>query len=100
MKKLLAIVLVVISICIMVSACAEDKGEKYPKLTIVSDITPIAEKCYLVTCIDMQGVDWSFFCEYEDDWEKGDIANLLMWNMYGEDRDEIIEVYYEGHLGL
>lgn len=97
MKKLIAIV----ALLVLVSgvACADmDRGEHYPKLTIVTDVTVITSDFCIVTCVDMKGAEWTFFCE-EGEWTKGDIANLLMWNMgENEESDEIIEVYYEGHI--
>jgi len=97
MKKLIA--LVVLLVMISGVACADmDRGEKYPRLTIITDINVITPEFCIVTCVDMRGGEWTFFCE-EGDWMEGDLANLLMWNMgEEEENDEIIEIYYEGNI--
>lgn len=97
MKKL--IVLIVLLVMVSGVACADmDRGEKYPRLTIITDIDVITPAFCVVTCEDMRGMIWTFFCE-EGEWAEGDLANLLMWNMgEEEENDEIIEVYYEGNI--
>ena len=97
MKKLIA--LVVLLVMVSGVACADmDRGEKYPRLTVITNIDVITPDFCIVTCVDMRGGEWSFFCE-EGEWAVGDLANLLMWNMgEEEENDEIIEIYYEGNI--
>lgn len=101
-KQIKVIIAAVISCAIMISytfvnpARAEDRGEFYPKLTVVFETEKVSN-LWIVYCIDKTQNVWSFYSD-EDTWEKGDITNLLMWNMgENEEEDEIIEVYWEGH---
>jgi len=106
MKEIkIIIIAVVITVAIMLScacampACAEqDRGEFYPRLTVVVEKEQIGESgLWVITCRDKGGNLWAF---YDDggEWDIGDIANLLMWNMgEHEEDDEIIEVYWEGY---
>lgn len=96
---------VIITIAIMLScACAmpahaeQDRGEFYPRLTVVVDREQIGESgLWVVTCRDRNGNLWAFYDD-EGEWDIGDVANLLMWNMgEHEEDDEIIEVYWEGY---
>lgn len=72
--------------------------EFYPKLTIVVSCEPVGESLWNVACMDHDGHVWEFL-EDCDPWNRGDIANLLMihTNDMKED-DEIVEVWYEGHV--
>lgn len=102
-KQIRAIIIAtIVTIAIMVScACAmpayaEDRGEFYPKLTVVFETEQVGDM-WVVYCIDKTQNVWSFYDD-EGTWAKGDIANLLMWNMgEHEEDDEIIEVYWEGY---
>lgn len=101
--KIVAIA-VTITIAIMVSyayampAYADkDKGEFYPKLTIVIGYSQITEDEWLIECIDKDGQIWAFYGD-EDDANIGNVFNLLMWNIGEfETENEIIEVYWEGY---
>ena len=74
-----------------------DRGEFYPKLAVVVDSSKLDSKLWIVTCLDREGHEWTFYDD-EGDWEIGDIANLTMWNMgENEEDDELIEVYWEGY---
>ena len=80
------------------SAEAADRGEFYPKMSVVTGIDQIGDtNLFTVTVIDKDGHEWSFFDD-EGEWQIGDIANLLMWNLSNEreEEDEIVETYYEG----
>ena len=88
--------IIIISFSFIIPASAEDRGEFYPKLTVVFESEKIGD-CWIVYCIDKSQNIWSFFDD-EGIWAPGDIANLLMWNMgEREEEDEIIEIYWEGH---
>ena len=90
--------IIIIGCSTMLPACAEDRGEFYPKLTVVVGCEQIAPDLWIIDCMDKTGNVWNFY-EDEEPWEEGDLANLLMWNMgEAEEEDEVIEVYYEGHL--
>ena len=87
-------IMIILSCAVVMPATAEvgDRGEFYPRLTVVVD--RIETKVY---CRDRHGNIWVFFDE-EGEWEIGDIANLLMWRKDIHDiHDEIIEVYWEGY---
>lgn len=88
---------IIIGCACTVPACAEDYGEFYPLLTVVTDTWQDGD-WYIVECTDKTGNQWRFFSE-DDSWQPGDIANLLMWNI-GESQyeHEIIEVYWEGYV--
>ena len=80
------------------SAETADRGEFYPKMSVVTGIDQIGDtNLFTVTVIDKDGHEWSFFDD-EGEWQIGDIANLLMRNLSNEreEEDEIVEVYYEG----
>lgn len=99
-----AIIATIITIMVLIScACAmpayaeQDRGEFYLHLTVVVASTRIESHLWIVDCRDKDGNVWSFFDD-EGTWEKGDIANLLMWNMGEQEEDnEVIEVYWEGY---
>lgn len=91
------ITIIIITLCGVATANAEDRGEYYPKLTTVISVEEIGN-IHLITCEDGEGNRWEFFDD-ENFWKVGDFANLLMWNMgETEEDDEIVEVYYEGHI--
>ena len=90
----IATIMIILSCAVAIPATAEvgDRGEFYPRLTVVVD--RIETKVY---CRDRDGNIWVFFDE-EEEWEEGDIANLLMWKKdIHENHDEIVEVYWEGY---
>ena len=100
------IIATIVTIIIMLScayampAVAEvgDRGEFYPRLTVVVETEQIADSgWWIVYCQDKDGNVWAFYDD-EGTWDIGDIANLLMWNLSEhEEEDEIIEVYWEGY---
>jgi len=75
-----------------------DRGEFYPRLTIVVGVEQIEETgLWIISCIDRFGNIWEFFAD-SDEWSVGDLANLLMWKINeNEEEDEIVEVYWEGY---
>lgn len=92
--------LIICSCACALPACAEDRGEFYPLLTVVVGWENIGEDLTLVTCMDREGNLWSFYSDPAE-WKIGDLANLLMWNLQEiEEADEVIEVYYEGRADL
>lgn len=102
--KVIIIATIVTITIIMSCACAlpsgaeaADRGEFYPKLTVVIETELVTPGFWVITCEDREGNFWVF---YDDagEWAIGDIANFLMWNMgEREEDDEIIEVYWEGY---
>lgn len=95
---IITIMLICSVACAMPAHAEEEHGEFYPRLTVVVGWGKIGEGLRIVYCMDKQGEIWSFYDE-EEEWDAGDVANLLMWDT-GKDVEthEIIEVYYEGHL--
>lgn len=85
--------------CIMTaSAEPADHGEFYPLLTVVTDCHKLDKGLWIITCEDQYGNEWEFF-EDETPWRPGDLANLLMMRINNNvEDDEVIEVYYTGHL--
>ena len=72
-------------------SCNPNFGEFYPRLSVV-----VERQGDKVICQDQEGNLWSFFCDESDEWNTGDLCNLLMWNS-SEDvtEHEVIEVYRE-----
>lgn len=106
MKEIKIIVIAVIIIIVIMVSCAyampayadEDKGEFYPKLTIVVGYQHITADEWLIECMDKTGEIWTFYGD-KDDAHIGNIFNLLMWNIGEfETENEIIEVYWEGYI--
>ncbi len=97
MKKILcSIIILLITFFVFVPVNAETRPEFYPKLTVVFEIETVGN-LRIVNCIDSSQNVWSFYDD-DNEWEIGDIANLLMWALNEkEEDDEIVEVYYEGH---
>lgn len=100
------IIATIITLCVIISCAfatpveAEDfdRGEFYPKLTVVRNSIRIESRLWAVECIDQAGNVWSFYDD-EGTWVEGDIANLLMWALTEDPfEDEIVEVYWEGHV--
>ena len=96
----IATVIIMLSCAYAIPATAEvsDRGEFYPRLTVVVEKEQIADTAlWVIYCQDKGGNMWAFYDD-EGEWNVGDIANLLMWNVGGrEEEDEIIEVYWEGY---
>ena len=73
-----------------------EHGEFFPKLVIVISKAKVNNQ-WLISCEDREGNIWGFWDE-EGTWERGDIANLLMWSIGDSPADyEIINVYWEGY---
>lgn len=87
-----------LSFVILTPAHAEEYGEFYPKLTVVFDTEYIGDtNCRVIYCVDKGFNVWSFFDD-SGEWNKGDLANLLMWNTNeDEELHEIVEVYWTGY---
>lgn len=100
MKKAITIIIAIVALCMIAAATAEvgDRGEFYPRLTVVVEREQIADTdLWVIYCQDKDGNVWTFYDD-EGEWNVGDIANLLMWNVGEcEEEDEIIEVYWEGY---
>lgn len=100
MKKIIAILITIIILCAIITATAEvgDRGEFYPRLTVIIEKKQITNTdSWIIYCQDKDGNVWAFYDD-EEEWNVGDIANLLMWNIGEcEEEDEIIEVYWEGY---
>ena len=100
MKKVIAIIITIITLCVITAATAEmsDRGEFYPRLTIVVEKEQITNTdLWIIYCQDRNGNVWAFY-DNEGKWSIGDIVNLLMWNVGKyEEEDEIIEAYWEGY---
>lgn len=108
MKSIKVIIIAtILTICIIFScayampAKAEaeelDRGEFYPRLTVVVNTTRIETQLWAVECRDQWGHTWSF---YDDcgTWDRGDIANLMMWAVSeNPENDEVIDVYWAGY---
>ena len=100
MKNMKAWIISLAVVCVVMIVCgcavAEDRGEFYPKLTVVFDTEEIGN-ARVIYCVDKAQNVWSFYDDYNE-WDVGDIANLLMWKLNEHDEDdEIVEVYWEGH---
>lgn len=97
------VIIATIITCAIIIGCfcvipvyAEDYGEFYPLLTIVTNTQQEGE-WYIVECTDKSGNQWIFYSD-DNSWQRGDIANLLMWNIGASQfENEIIEVYWEGY---
>lgn len=94
-------IIIILSCASLVNAEAEDWGEFYPKLAVVTGYEHIGETDkWIIYLTDRDGQIWSFYGEAEDA-HIGILFNILMWNMNeAEEEDELIEVYYEGRLTL
>ena len=92
-------IIVILSCASLTIAEAEDRGEFYPKLAVVTGYERIGDtEEWIIYLTDRDGQIWSFYGEAEDA-HIGILFNMLMWNMSEvEEEDEIIEVYYEGRL--
>lgn len=105
MKKIITIATVITCAIIIACACAMpacaevgDRGEFYPRLTVVVGYEHVTADLWVIECMDKDGNIWSFYGE-EEDAHIGIMFNLLMWNMgEREEEDEIIEAYYEGRM--
>ena len=93
-------IVIILACSFALPACAEvgDRGEFYPKLTMVVGYQHVSADIWVIECMDKDGNIWSFYGE-EEDAHIGTMFNLLMWNMGdAEEDDELIEAYYEGRL--
>lgn len=98
MKKMFCLVLILVTLS-TVAYADMDRGEFYPLLTVVIE-KDYSEQDPIIICKDRYNNLWSFY-DSDDEWQIGDIANCLMWNMGGNiEEDEIVEVYYEGHIEI
>ena len=95
---IVTVIIIALCGCVM-TASAEDRGEFYPRLAVVTAFERLGDTDeWIIDCTDKEGNVWSFYGEKEDA-RIGNIFNLLMWNMgEAEEDDEIVEVYYEGRL--
>lgn len=85
--------LIMLSCAVAFSANAEEFGEFYPRLSVV-----VERHADTVICRDKDGHEWTFYCDESDEWEKGDLCNLLMWNNSTDITEhEIIDVYWAGY---
>jgi hypothetical protein len=93
-------IIIMLSCAYAMPAVAEvgDRGEFYPRLTVVVEKEHIVNTgLWVIYCQDKNGNLWAFYDD-EGEWDVGDIANLLMWSVSEhEEEDEIIEVYWEGY---
>lgn len=106
MKSIKVIIIAtILTICIIFScayampAGAEelDRGEFYPRLTVVVNTTRIETQLWVVECRDQWGHTWAFYDD-EGTWNRGDIANLMMWAVSeNPENDEVIDVYWAGY---
>lgn len=96
----MTIIFIIIFSCFsFTSVFAEEHShdEFFPRLTIVINNEQIENTdLWIVFCQDKEGNIWSFFSD-NDNWVRGDIANLLMCYVDGQEEDEVIEVYWEGY---
>ena len=98
--KIIKTITIIITLAVVLSCTYAEqvRGEFYPRLTVVVEKEQIEQSdLWIITCKDRVGNLWAFYDD-EGEWDIGDIANLLMWNIgEREEDDEIIEVYWEGH---
>ena len=91
MKKALSMLLLLV----LLGACAraEDRGEFYPLLAVVTACGEEAGEFRAISCRDLRGNEWTF---YDDSglWAVGDLASLLVW----DPGSEVIDVIREGNL--
>ena len=94
-------IIIACSFAMPASAEVGDRGEFYPRLTVVTAYEQVGDTdLWIIDCTDKDGQVWSFYGE-EEDAHIGTMFNLLMWNMgEAEEDDEIIEVYYEGEMDI
>lgn len=91
-------IITMLSCASLTYAEAEDRGEFYPKLAVVTGYEQIGDtEEWIIYLTDREGQIWGFYGEDEDA-HIGILFNMLMWNMGEVENDEIIEVYYEGQL--
>lgn len=75
------------------SALAIVSGSIYPKAALVVNVDNTAD---IVTCEDFNGYLWQF--EGVEDWQAGDIASMIMFDMGTKkiDDDIVLSVKYSG----
>lgn len=103
MKEIKIIVIAVIITCMILISCAcampavAESNDYYTRLSVVINKTRIETNMWVVECQDKEGNTWAFIDE-DGTWNKGDIANLLMYRLNErEEDDEVLEVYWEGY---
>jgi hypothetical protein len=96
MKKLIAIILLVILSSASVNTYAENLSEYYPLLTVIVDKDYWSDGVYVLTAEDDTGNLWAFIDE-NGIWTVGDIVNFLMKRVSDlTEEDEIAELYWCG----
>lgn len=104
MTNLKAWIVTLMIACVVMVACSfsltataeEEYGEFYPKLAIIIETAQEGEY-WVSICEDQEGNCWAFYDD-TDEWDVGDVVNLLMWNSgIGIENDEIVEVYWIGY---
>lgn len=98
-NTIIIIIIVLLSCASLTIVEAEDRGEFYPKLAVVTGYERVGDTDeWIIYITDRNGQIWSFYGETEDA-HIGILFNILMWNISEvEEEDEIIDVYYEGQL--
>lgn len=102
MKTITAIIMTIITICLLTMPAAAEvvnRGEYYPRLSVVTACERVGDSdLWVIICTDKNGEQWAFYGE-EEDAHIGNIYNLLMINM-GEDEeaDEIVDAFFEGRM--
>ena len=106
MKKTIRIIIIATAITIAillscayampVQAEAVTSTDYYCKLTIVTSSIRIEDSLWVISCEDGEGNEWQFL--NDEELEKGDILNLLMFRLNErEENDECMDYMYEGH---
>ena len=106
-KQIRATIIATITTIVIILSCAfalpvyaevSDRDEFYPRLAVVVEKEQIKNNgWWIIYCQDKEGIVWAFYDD-EGDWDVGDVANLLMWNMSErEEEHEIVDVYWEGY---
>lgn len=93
MKKVIAIIIILVSLLVICSASAI--SEFYPRCAMVTEIDETED---LVTVEDFAGVIWQFYGV--EDFIVGDLVAMLLWDCGTPDSifdDEIIDAVYGGY---
>lgn len=93
MKKLVAVITILVSLSLVFSVGAA--SEFYPRCAVVTEIN---ESDDLVTCKDFAGVIWQFYGI--EDFDIGDLVGMILWDCGTPDSifdDEIIDAVYGGY---
>lgn len=90
-------IITILSCACAIPANAETSDNYYNKLSVVINKTRIESNTWVIDCRDKNGNIWSFLDD-EGTWSKGDIANLLLYRINENEKDdEVMEVYWEGY---